>query len=628
MQNAAPTELPTTTTTKTPPAKPQLAQKNNNNESSPDVQSVEITKDPSVATVSNVSEVQSDPLSQERLKRSIDVPPNVASKTVENSENVSVAKSDEVKIEDLNEYDSKNFVENSETTEEDDEEGTEEETEEEDEGEDEYDDAENALGSEEEEIKKPVIEEPIVKKTAYVTTDSNGDNSDSIETDKVQPTLEIMAPTQTEIEQLKQQQDLKDSLQETNDTTQSAVDSSVSLNNGTVPSTTATNTESIASENQYTTTTVPIDSPQNPLDIPIETTTPLPDAAQTKLEVEKEEPVSTNNANGNSATIADPIPKIDPVTVDTPKSEVLVTPNSEEVVLNDEIPPFKPLPRSVENIVGDLNDSISDAPSSPPVVDQKIEAKEPDNIPVVDQKVETKEPDKADPLVIQEPVTPSNENGVTTNEGAMNALLNEENQIIKEDEPVTTKPTTEDVDSVEVNNESLPIVEAERTIDNSSEPASQDSELVAESVNNEGFDNDPSNFTSTISDSIVVTETPVEISSGTDHIPTTEFLTQNINEGVGVIEPIIQSVNIEEQQHVEHNAENEPIENVESTEGFFGGIINSVKNLFGGSSTVESLVDDQSNENFDKALNDILFSQAVPTSEEKHNEGECISFCY
>lgn len=595
--------------TVTPPVTPTTEKVHQNiNESSPDNQSAEI-KNSSEATVSDVNEVKNE----ERLKRSVDEP-NSASKTVDSSENVGATNVDEVKIEDLNKYDSKNFDESTE--------GNDEDEDEDDEEDDEYDDAENSLDSElseEEEIRKPVVEEPFVKKTAYVTTDSKVENSSDIGNDGVQPTLEIMAPTQSEIEQLKQQQQLKDSIQDTNDPTLSTVNSSVDLENSTSPTTSTL--EPIASESQFTTTTVPIDEPQNPLDIGIETTTPLPDAAKNKedgdasnIEAKKERELHTNlvSGSGNEAT-----PKGDSATKETTTSEEPLNPTTNEL-LDEQIPPFKPLPPSpdpVDNIGSDLNDSTTEIPNVNASVDQPVGVDKPvDDVPSVAQ-----EPEK--------PIAPSNDNYATANDETATNLQGE-NQITRQDETVTVQPAEVVDNKLEVSNESLPM-EVETTNDNSAEPPIPETKLVVESVDSVDINYETNNATSTSSDDTVHAEnesvSPIEILGSEkteDVISTVDYLTQNVNEGVGVIEPIIQSTNIEGQHQAGSNLESEQTENVESKEGIFDMVINSVKNLFGGSSTVESIVEEeQSNENFDKALNDILFSQA--TSDEGANEGMC-----
>lgn len=604
-----------TVTPPLPTLTPKTEEKVQNiNESSPDVQSAEITKNSS--EVSDVNEVKNE----ERLKRSVDLPSS-ASKTVDISENAGATKVDEVKIEDLNKYDSKNFDENAESNDEDGDEDDDEED-------DEYDDAENSLDSElseEEEIRQPVVEEPFVKKTAYVTTHSKVDNSSDIGKDGVQPTLEIMAPTQSEIEQLKQQQQMKNSIP---DSTLSTVDSSVDSENASVPTTSTL--EPVASENQFTTTTVPIDEPQNPLHIAIETTTPLPDAAKNKQDVDAskfeqkkgEEEVHTNLVSGNDATTDNAIPKVDSATKETPKSEEPLKPTANDL-LNDQIPPFKPLPPSpepVDNIGSDLNESTTDIPNV--------------NASVVDQAVGVDKPVDAVSSVTQEPekpsnLVPSNDANAAANDESV-TVLRGENQIAKEYETVATQPTEVVDNNLEVSNESLPM-EVATTTESSAVPPIQDSKVVVESVDSVDINYDTNNATSTSSDDTVHAEneivSPIEIISSEktdDVIATVDYLTQNVNEGVGVIEPIIQLTNAEEQHQAgdDINLESEQPDNVESKEGIFGMVMNSLKNLFGGSSTVESLVEEQpSNENFDKALNDILFSQA--TSDESGNEGMC-----
>lgn len=613
---------------------PALATKTENiNESLPDVQSVEVSENASEATNTNVNGVQ-DELSAERSKRSIDEP-SLASETVKVNENLDAPNaSDEVKIEDLNKYDSKNFDENAEANDEDDEE------EGDDEDEDEYDDAENAVDSElseeegEEENRIPVNEEPFIKKTAYVTTDSKVLKSGPIGNDDAQPTLEIMAPTQSEIEQLKQQQQLKNSTPETKDSsTPSTAKSSVDTESIAAPSistTAASKSEPAASATQFTTTTVPIDGPQNPLHIPTDTTTPLPEATTKKqiIYTSTAAPatiasIPTNVVSSTSAKIDVTIPKTNiPTSNDILKSEEPLNTDAAEI-LNEQIPPFKPLPPStpsVDNQGSEINDSVTDVP----------------NIAVVDQKINLSYGVDAVPSVIEEtvkPITSSSDNNTTTNDEAITVSDEEKNQILNEGEsvPVATQPA-EIVDEAtnisEVNNDSLP---TEETIGNLAEPPQKDVKLIVDGLDTVSIGND-SNESNSNSDGIVHAENEIvsqlEIVKSEEIVPTIDYLTQKINEGVGIIEPIIQSSNVEEQQQetqTENNLESEQTVNAESKEGIFSTLINSVRNLFGGSSSVESLVEEESsNENFDKALNDILFSQAVPTSNENDNsQGMC-----
>lgn len=582
--------------TETVPATINTETVQNINESSPEVnQDAEIIKNSSEATVSNESDKETD----ERSKRSVEI-----------GGNEDAPKEDEVKIEDLNKYDSKNFDENAEDNDED---GEEDEDDEE-----EYDDAENSIDSEEDEIREPVNEEPVVKKTAYVTTDPKVENSGATGNPDAHPTLEIMAPTQSEIEQLKQQQS-QNSTQETNDSTPSAVNSSVNSENDTASSTTS-QSDTSASEQQFSTTTVPIDVPQNPLDIQIDTTTPLPGATQntnavdaTKVEPAKEESAAANLVNGNSETIV----KVDSPTTEAPTSEVPLNPTSEEVVLIDQIPPFKPLP-PVENVSVDPDESKTDIPNTDP-------------LPVVDQKIDVIKQGRAEPSVIQEPAkitTPLSENDDVTKPETVTV-----SNVVIEGVPVPTQPTEvvdKLINNLEDSNETLPIEVAEPAIENSIEQPAQEAQLVVDSLDTAALGNDSNNATSTTSGDTVTAEkeivSPLEILSSTDSIPTADYLTQKVNEGVGVIEPILQPSKMEEQQQVDNNnnLESGQSENEESKEGVFDMLINSVKNLFGGSSTVESLVEDPSNENFDETLNGILFSQAQ-TSNQNENEGTCLS---
>lgn len=573
-------------------AKPDKVQ--NINESLPNVQSVEINaNDSNEAAAASTSKVQSEE-TPDGLDSSTDAP-NVVSKSEELNDTVDTPKTEEVKVEDLNEYDSKNFEENVDSNDVDDEE------EEEEDEEDEYDDAENALESEEEsqETRKPVVEEPFVKKTAYVTTDKIVEKSGDITNGDIQPTLEIMAPTQAEIEQLKQQKELNDSAQGTN-APSSSLDSTAENTTPLTSSTTKSeSTVSTANENQFTTTIAPVDIPQNPLDIPVETTTPIPDATPSIGQVptqdneqEKVEPLPTNSESDNSVTADVPILKADPVTAETTP-----IPETEQAIVSDEIPPFKPLPSSVNDVVSDSNDSTTEVPNV-----------------VIDQKVEINLQINSDPADNKESVKPPvvNSNDVNDRDAVTNTILSEEQQIVKEDQPVTTAPV-EVVDSFEISEENVPKQETQTIVESTVKTPPQDVEHKTAAE----LDSEP-NDTITKLDDVVIEER--EIVTPLD-VPTAELLTENLKEGVAFVEPILQSVQTEQQQPaVSDDTGSEQDENVESKEGLFGSLFSSVKNLFGGSSTVESIVEDASNENFDKALNDILF--ASPSSKDNDKEGK------
>lgn len=599
-------------TTGTLPSTVEIDKVQNTSESPPDVHNAEIVTNSSEAPVSNVQNKES----AEPLKRSTDAP-TLSSETVKVSESVNVKKSDEVKIEDLDKYDSKNFDEDSEGTEEDDEDD-----------EDEYDDVENSLGSEEE-IRKPVIEEPFVKKTAYVTTDSKAENTGSDGSAEVQPTLEIMAPTQSEIEHLKQQQELSNSSQGTDGSTTTAVNPSVDLESTTGTSNTQ-KTESASSEQPFTTTTIPVDVPQNPLEIPIETTSPLPDISKNGNTVDASKREQTKEASAPTSNVNDDSPSKETLEIDLKPDLVLTkTLKSEEPPKIDvEIPPFKPLP-SVDNIPSDLNDSTIVVPNiAVPVVDQKM------NVEVNEQLKQ--------PSVVQDAEksgTPSHDNIVNE---VRDQVSNGQNPIVKEDEAVTTLPSQvvgEEVNNFEVSNERLPIEGGEATTENFTEQQNPDTvdltddsnetttsaenEIVSPLVVPSSEENIPTadylthKVNEGVDNEIVP---PLVIPSSEENTPNADYLTHKVNEGVDFTEPTVQSHNTEQhQQQVDNNnnLENESKEG-ESTEGFFSTLINSAKNLFGGSSTVESLVED---ENFDQALNDILFAPAVSTSKENDNEG-------
>lgn len=603
-------------------ATPDLSQ-NTNESSSPDVKSAEINASNSnEETVSNVSEVQNEE-NPERLKRSID-------KSDEVNDTVETPKSEEVKIEDLNEYDSKNFDENVDSNDEDD-----EEEEDDDEG-DEYDDGESASESEEEsqEAREPVVEDPVVKKTAYVTTDSVTEKPVAISNDDVQPTLEIMAPTQAEIEQLTQQQVVKDASQEANDTTPSSLDSTANSESVTPSAITSTEPETIA------TTTIPIDIPQNPLNIPIETTTPLPNAIPSNQNVDqtstseqvKVDPIPTNSGSDNPVAIDDPVVQVDSVVNDS-----AATSNPKA----DEVPPFKPLPSSVNDVASDFNDSTTDVPNvsvdpnvavntDPSVSEESVTPWPVDNVViesttdvpnvVIEQEVVVSAQVNTEPSVNEESVQPIAVS-IDLNDSDANTVPSEQRQIIKEDEPVTTAPV-EIVDSSEVSNDSVPKQESVPVTENTVKPpSSQEAAQIVERVGSLNVSDAPSDTTNTSSDDKTIEEN--EIVPPPDVLPTVEYLTQKVNEGVGTVEPIIQSVPVqsEQQQPVENeNSQSEPVENVENSEGIFSSLFSSVKNLFGGSSTVDTIVEDSSNENFDQALNDILF--AVPASKDTSGEGK------
>lgn len=600
VEDAATTALPSTPPKETPPPPTKSGSAQNINESSTpssssppssspspspvNVKSEEVTSSSSEAPVRNVNEVKSE-VPQEQLKPSVDTDSAIK---VENVSVENPSKSAEVKVEDLDQYDSKNFDENSESKGEDDEEieeSEEGEEEDEEEEEEEYDDSENVVDSEEE-VKEPVVEEPIVKKTAYVTTDSAGENSK----DDVQPTLEIMAPTQSEIEKLKAEQETRNV-----PTTPSAVESTVSPS---VPSNTASQTEP-ATTQSVTTTAVPIDEPQNPLNIPLETTTPIPVVAEEpKIDAIKVEWVPTNAVSDSPETTGVPITQSA-----APSSQPEASTTPQPVVMDVEIPPFKPLSSLGENFASDVNDSTTDAP-------------------VVEQKVEVNEQANDVPSITPESTTaantPSNDN-------------NPKSEDLVTDNDSATTNSAEVVDSLEISNDSLPI-EPETTSQSYEEISTQPAGNV-ENVNAA----EASDVSNSPTDGTVIPEgeiipPPEEVVSSTEHTTTTDYVRETVTEGVGYAEPIAQTYNkIEEHEHQHpvdnnNNLESEPTESVESGEGFFGSLLNSVKNLFGGRSTVETLVEeDGTGENFDRALNDILFSQA-PSSHEHSNEGKRIFF--
>lgn len=606
VQNVATDTLPSTTKPGNVP---------NINESLPDVNSAETVNNSSEAPVTNENEVQIEE-PQQRIKRSIDEP-SLASKTVDASDNVAALKPDQVKIEDLNEYDSKNFVESAEGDD-DEEEGEEEEDE------DEYDDAENSIDRKEEEIRKPVIEEQFVKKTAYVTTDSKVERTDGSDNDE--PTLEIMAPTQAEIAQLKQKEP-ESSKQEAIKPTPPAVNPSVDSENVTVQSTTTSESGQTSSEKPFTTTTVPNDAPQNPLDIPIETTSPIPDATvnQPNVDVSKQvdvkvESVPTTSLTSDAlATNNDSIAKVDASVKETLKPEQPPNP-TDEIVSNDQVPPFKPLPSSVDNLGNELNDSTTT--TAVPNID----------VPVVDQTNDVKEPP-----VIQEPVkplTPLSDVNPIADEGTTTVATEEKQTVMEDEAQPTESPDVIDqtVNNFEVNNDSLPIEASAEEY--AAEPQIKDADVIVDSLNTASLPLDSNDTISERSYGTTDTEivSPLEILSSTDDIPTADYTTQKVNEGVGVIEPILPPHKIDEQQQAQqadNNNSQEQSEYEESNEGIFDKLIDSVRNLFVGSSTVESLVEDEpADDNFDKALNDILFSQAASAAKKVDDEGTFLLFIY
>lgn len=573
-----------------------------------DSQNAQIVTNSSEADISNVNEVQ-DKDNTEQLKRSTgeqDLTNNTIEKIVENLDST---KTDEVKIEDLNKYDSKNFEENSA--------GEEDGDEEED---DEYDDEEDENSPEEESIteKKPVVEEPVVKKTAYVTTDPKGENSNGNGNDDVQPKLEILAPTQAEIEKLKQEQELKSSSQTTNEPNPSA-NSPADLENAVKPSTIVSSQEPVSSEQQFTTTTAPIDIPQNPLDIPVEVTTPIPNLTENvqstdapKLEEVKKEVIPTDSVSENTITTDDSILKNESIPQAEPVAEESSLPKTEDIVLSDEVPPFKPLSASSDSVVNDLHSS------TPQRVHQENDQHHHDHQHHHDNHDHDHDHDHHH-AVTQEPapISTSGDNSAVTNESA-NIIANEQNQpIIKVEEIVTPQPVEVVQEmKIEENNDTLPLSNSEETIESSSNASTSDAENIVDT----GVNTSGSNDTAIPENPVAA---PVEQIISDNDLPIVDALTQSVKEGVGVVELIDQTSKIEEQQQGDafNNLNSENIE-VESKRGIFDVIVNSVKNLFGGSSTVESLVEEETSpENFDKALNDILFSQAVPPTNDNVNKG-------
>lgn len=569
-----------------------------NVETNTDSQNAQIINDSSEAKVSNVNEVQ-DKDNPERSKRSTgeqDLTNNIIEKIVENSD---APKTDEVKIEDLNKYDSKNFDENSTG----DEDGDEEE-----EDDDEYDDAENSLEDEEEESntdKKPVVEEPVVKKTAYVTTDAKVETSVGSGNDDKQPKLEIMAPTQAEIEKLKHEQELKSSSQITNESNPSA-NSSAGLENAVTMqarSTVMSSQEPVSSEQEFT-TTVPLDVPQSPLDIPVEVTTPLPNA----LKVEDVKNFSADSVTENTTPNDDLILKNESIPTAEPSTAEPAISKTEEIVLNDEVPPFKPLPESVDSSVNHLH---STEPVTNIVTDTPVASEEND---------QHHHHDHHHPSVTKEHVTTLGDNSVVTSEGA---------NIIAADQPII-KDNSQPAEvvqemKIDVTNDSLP--NAEETTEITSNTSTPDADIVVDTgVNTFDLENDSNKVISDSSEAVIpenLTEAPLEQIALNNNVPIEDILTQSVGEGVGVAEIIQQSPKIEEQHQADadNNLNSESIE-VENKSGIIDTIINSVRNLFGGSSTVESLVEvETSPENFDKALNDILFSQAVTPTNDNVNKG-------
>lgn len=603
--------------------------------------------------------------SSERPKRSIEHPTvgDDSKKIEEVQKGIDVSKPEEVKVEDLNMYDSKNFDGN--TEEEDYSEG---ETDEEEEGED-----ENDLDSPEEvdNSKEPVKEEPFVKKTAYVTTDTKAETPSSSGNENVQPTLEIMAPTQSEIEQLKRQKELEETEKANQTLSKETTKSPVTVEIKVPLSTTVGNTNPALTENERTTTNVPINIPQNPLEIPIETTTPLPSSVKdtddttppqssTKDTDEITTPPSSTKDTSETTTPlpsltkdADNAPEVNNVESSflkddliakndsVPKDDTITNgnaiqkepPETKAAVL-DEIPPFKPLPSLSYNLATDTSPPAidsSDSATIKPVIDRPNDANtQGENSGLSNDQV-PKTPTIANDMPSTSTAS-SNEfvNTAIPNEVPSTSLNEDSADIAKESETVNEKLPSEVVkevvNQVEVTKDTLPLEVVEEVSENSIELNTEETPKVVD----ETPDAITAETVSTVPDVVSLEElndtysASEQPNSFIDNIsakdaPNTESVDQGF---AGTVEPISQLPSVSQEIPVD-NVDNLNKERDGGEGGIFGSFFNSIKNLFGGSSTIESLIEDDTfADHFDKTLNDILFSPSAATPKESAKEGK------